>query len=266
MRVAILAGGQGTRMGRESGTPPKPLIEIGGRPVLWHILRLYAWFGHADVVIALGHRIEEIVQHFLQSPVWWNAVLVLPDGGTVDRSGHVGDWRIQLVDTGRTTASAGRIRRLRPCLDGETFMLTWCDGLADVEIPALIDFHRRQGRIATLTAVHPPSPFGRLELDGDRVAVFREKAVADNEWVNGAFFVIEPSLFEAVELSDDMPFEARPLEHLAASGQLGAFRHESFWQCMDTEGDRARLDRLWAGGQAPWKIWTDDDARARNRQ
>ncbi len=266
MKVAILAGGRGKRFGADSIGPPKPFVDIGGLPLLWHIMRLYGHFGHSDFVVALGHRSEEIVEQFLESRHWPGATLVLPDGSTVHRPGDGQGWHIRLVDTGPDTQSAGRIRRLRPFLEDETFMLTWCDGVADLDISALLDFHRRHGKTATLTAVHPPPRFGRLDLDGERVAVFEEKGLFGGEWINGAFFVLQPAVFDAVQMPDDTQFERAPVQQLVSSGELMAFRHDSFWRCVDFEGERQALDQLWRAGNAPWKTWTEDDAPVSHRE
>lgn len=255
MKVAILAGGRGERMGAATASPPKPLVAVGGLPLLWHIMRIYGHHGHTDFAVALGHRGGEIVRHFLESPHWSGVTLELPDGSEQRRAGDGPAWHVRLADTGCATQSAGRISKLRPFLGSGTFMLTWCDGVADLDVPALLDFHRRHGKTATLTAVHPPPRFGRLTLEGDRVSVFEEKAPIPGEWINGAFFVLEPDLFDAVPMADDIPFEGTPLRELAAAGELMAYRHESFWRCVDVESERRDLDRLWSAGNAPWKFW-----------
>jgi glucose-1-phosphate cytidylyltransferase len=235
VKTAILAGGLGTRFLDETRDKPKPMVEIGGRPILWHIMRYYAHFGHADFVVALGYR-GDVVRGFFDS-----------GGGDVS-------WRVRLADTGPDTSNGGRLLRLRPELGEATFFLTWGDGLSDVDLVRLLAFHRSHGKLATLTAVHPPSRFGELDLEGDRVERFREKPRDEQRWINGAFFVLEPGIFDYI-VGDDTVWEREPLERLAAEGQLMAYRHEGFWQCMDTSQERDSLESLWASGQAPWKVW-----------
>ena len=257
MRVAILAGGQGTRLAEETEARPKPMVEIGGEPILWHIMRHYARFGHRDFVIALGYRGEDIKRHVVDRSVLAGNLAVDLGNGTVSRDvdhGGRDDWTIRLIETGLETQTGGRIRRLQPYLGNETFMLTWGDGLADVDLDALLAFHRTHGRLATVTAVRPPPRFGQLELDGDQVVDFVEKPPAEGGWINGAFFVLEPGIFRYIE-GDDTPWEAEPMERLASDGQLMAYRHRSFWQCMDTIRDKRLLEALWADGTAPWKTW-----------
>jgi glucose-1-phosphate cytidylyltransferase len=237
LKVAILAGGRGTRMG--GGDAPKALAEIGERPILWHVMRIYAHAGFSDFVIALGHRGERI-------RAWVEEI-------QRDERDPASGWRIQAVDTGDDTATGGRVKRLAPHLGGGAFHLTWCDGIADVDPAALARFHAVHGRLATVTAVRPPSRFGHLELAGDRVTRFREKP-RHREWINGAFFVLESAVLDRVE-GDDTPFEGAPLEGLVRDGELMAFRHEGFWRCMDTLRERRELDTLWRRGEAPWKRW-----------
>lgn len=235
MKVAILAGGQGTRLAEETVVRPKPMVEIGGRPILWHIMRYYLHFGHREFLVALGYKGEFIREHFERHP---------PEGD------------VELVDTGIPTLTGGRIKRLAPRLGRETFMLTWGDGLSDVDLDALLAFHRSHGRLATLTAVRPPARYGHLEFDGDRVREFTEKPQTAEGWINGAFFVLEPGVFDYIA-GDDTQWERGPLENLARDGQLMAFRHEGFWQCMDTLREKHLLHQLWVGGRAPWKRWRD---------
>lgn len=228
MKTVILAGGLGSRMGSAFGDVPKALVPIAGRPVLRHVMDLFVAAGHADFVIALGHRGAAIRGHF-----------------------GAGEPRVELVDTPPDCDTGGRLARLRTHLDGERFFLTWCDGLADVDLPALLDFHRSHGRIATVTAVHPPSRFGHLDLDGARVTRFVEKPLRSPEWINGAFFVLEPAIFELLD-GDACSLEREVLPRLAERGELMAWRHESFWQCMDTPHEHALLESLCAAGRAPW--------------
>jgi glucose-1-phosphate cytidylyltransferase len=245
MKVAILAGGVGSRLIEETVTTPKALVAIGGRPILWHIMRYYAHFGCTEFVVALGHRGDEI-----------RACLA-----AIERE-H--GWTVAAVDTGEATQSGGRLKRLAAHLGGATFMLTWCDGLADVDLHALLSFHRAHGRLATVTAVHPPPRFGRLGLDGERVVEFAEKSAAPDQWINGAFFVLEPAVLDYIA-GDATVFERAPLERLTADGQLMAYRHDGFWQCMDTADEMRLLEGLWQGERAPWRVWTSEPARPARR-
>ncbi|WP_270935654.1 glucose-1-phosphate cytidylyltransferase [Falsiroseomonas oryzae] len=261
MKVAILAGGLGSRMGEETELRPKPMVEIGGRPILWHIMRYYAGYGHRDFVVALGHKGDVIRRYATDFAALRGGHLRIDydrrsvetqDAGAEDWP--MQGWTLELRETGAETNTGGRIRRLREAIGRERFMLTWGDGLSDVDLNALLAFHAAHGRMVTMTAVRPPPRFGHLELDGDRIAGFREKPERAEGWINGAFFVCEPEVFDLID-GDATQFEAEPLERLARDGQLMAFRHEGFWQCMDTPRDRARLEALWASGRAPWKIW-----------
>ncbi len=261
MKVAILAGGLGTRMGAETELRPKPMIEIGGRPILWHIMRYYACFGHRDFVVALGWK-GDVVRRYatdfaalggghLRIDYDRQHVEHLPAN---DTGWAMQGWTIELRETGASTNTGGRIRRLRDSIGRERFMLTWGDGVGDIDLNALLDFHTRHGRLVTMTAVRPPPRFGHLELEGDRIRGFQEKPDKAEGWINGAFFVCEPELFDLIE-GDETQFEQGPLQRLAREGELMAFRHEGFWQCMDTPRDRETLEGLWASGRAPWKIW-----------
>ena len=256
MKVGILAGGVGSRLSEETDLRPKPMIEIGGRPILWHIMMHYSHYGHKDFVIALGYKGEYIKRYMVDYCSLNGDLTVDLRTGTVEgRSRHEHDWRIELVDTGQLTNTGGRIKRLAPFMGGTTFCLTWGDGLSTVDIAGLLTFHRRHGRLATVTAVRPPARFGRLEIDGNTVRSFAEKPQLDEGWINGAFFVLEPGVFDYIE-GDDTQFEKEPLERLARDGQLMAYRHEGFWQCMDTLRDKVRLEALWSSGAAPWKQWS----------
>jgi glucose-1-phosphate cytidylyltransferase len=235
VKVAILAGGQGTRLGPETGITPKPMVEIGGRPLLWHIMRHYAAYGLTDFVVALGYK-GEVIERYLTDGV-------VPEGD---------DWRFDLVDTGAETDTGARLRRLESHLGSGTFMMTYSDGVADVNLDALLAFHRGHGKLATLTAVHPPARFGHLEFDGERVSSFREKPQTAEGWINGGFFVLEPAVLASIPEGEGISFERDTLETLAAAGELMAYRHTSFWQCIDTPRDKRTLEALWQGGVAPW--------------
>ena len=254
MKVGILAGGVGSRLSEETVVKPKPMVEIGGRPILWHIMMHYAAYGFKDFVIALGYK-GEVIKRYMAD------YCALESDMTVDlRTGkielhrhHSQDWRVELIDTGQHTGTGGRIKRLVPYMGG-TFFMTWGDGVSTVNLRELLAFHKRHGKIATVTAVRPPARFGRLDLDGDRVARFAEKPQLEEGWINGAFFVLEPEVADYIP-DDSTMFEQGPLGRLAEEGQLMAFRHEGFWQCMDTLRDKVLLERLWESGKAPWKIW-----------
>jgi glucose-1-phosphate cytidylyltransferase len=256
MKVVILAGGLGTRLSEETGRRPKPMVEIGGRPILWHIMKTYAHFGFEEFVIALGYKGEAIKQYFLDYYHLNSDLCVSLDNGDVAvRSGGREPWKVHLIDTGLQTQTGGRIKRLEPILRDETFMLTYGDGVADIDIEKLVEFHRREGRLATLTAVRPSARFGGVELANSKVARFEEKPRIQHGWINGGFFVLEPEVLENID-GDDTAWERAPLERLTAQGQLSAYLHDSFWQCMDTLRDVRMLEELWSGGNAPWKIWS----------
>jgi len=257
MKVGILAGGVGTRLVEETEVKPKPMVEIGGRPILWHIMRHYAHYGFKDFVIALGYKGEVIKKYMVDYTSLNGNLTVKLDTGKVHlHGGFRPDWTVELVDTGIPTLTGGRIKRLRPFLGNGTFMMTWGDGVSDVNLTDLLAFHRSHGKLATLTAVRPPARFGHLVFDGDRVGQFSEKPQTMEGWINGAFFVLEPGVFDYIE-GDDTQWEREPMERLAAHGQLMAYRHTSFWQCMDTLRDKKLLEDLWQNGGAPWKIWED---------
>lgn len=255
MKVAILAGGLGTRFAEQTRERPKALIEIGGRPILWHIMKYFDAGGLRDFVLALGYKRELIVEYFANLHLHSGNVTVRTKDGGVRVDGSDGpDWLVQMIDTGPTTMTGGRIKRLAPYVGNETFMLTWCDGLADVDLDALVRFHRSHGKLATVTTVHPPSRFGYVQLDGETVAGFTEKPSVAEGWINGAYFVLEPGVFDYID-GDETVWEREPLERLAADGQFVAYRHNSFWQCMDTIQEQQLLEALWNAKKAPWKIW-----------
>lgn len=247
MKVAILAGGLGSRLSEETRSKSKAMVRIGDEPVLWHIIDYYARFGFSDIIVALGYRAESVQEYFAGKDM---ALIASDDPAVHIWQGN--DCRVTLVDTGLETQNGGRIKRLRPYLDDERFMLTWCDGLSDIDLHALINFHDQHGKLATLTAVHPPARFGRLQLDGERIVDFQEKSIDPNEWINGAFFVLEPGIFNYIT-DDTTHWESEPLPRMAADGELMAFKHSSYWQCMDTLKDAQTLNALWRDNIAPWK-------------
>lgn len=255
--VAILAGGLGTRLAEETVTRPKPLVEIGGHPVIWHVMNHYAAFGMTEFTIALGHMKEAVIRYFLDLYATGRNVTIRTRDGSVQlhESDSAPDWTVHLIDTGPGTQTGGRIKRLRQQLGGGTFMLTWCDGLSNVDLAKLLAFHRSHGRLATMTVVRSPSRFGVVEFDGSRsVRSFREKPSEGSGWINGAFFVLEPGVFDYIA-DDSTAWERAPLESLAADGELVAYQHDSFWQCMDTLREKNMLEHLWSSGKAPWKTW-----------
>ena len=257
MKVVILAGGLGTRLSEETVARPKPMVEIGGKPLLWHLLHIYSSAGFDEFVIALGYR-QDVVKEYFHSfySVHNDLTIDLETGETIVRRRSLERWKIHLVDTGLNTATAGRIKRLRSIIGQERFMCTYGDGLASIDARELLRFHEERGREATLTAVRPPARFGGLELDGDRVTTFVEKPQLGEGWINGGFFVFEPSIFERIA-DDDTMLEHAPLSGLARDGQLSCFRHDGFWQPMDTLRDRRLLEELWASGSPPWMMRDD---------
>ncbi|HSC34841.1 MAG TPA: glucose-1-phosphate cytidylyltransferase [Thermodesulfobacteriota bacterium] len=257
MKVAILAGGYGSRLAEETEVKPKPMVEIGGHPILWHIMMHYAHFGYDEFIIALGYKGEVIKKYmvdycFLKS----NLKVKLRTGEIEANGGYKPDWTVELVDTGVPTQTGGRIKRLAPYIGDETFMLTWGDGVSDVDLHALLEFHRSHGKLATMTAVRPPARYGHLDLNGSRVLVFSEKPQTKEGWINGAFFVLEPEVFDYID-GDETVWEREPLERLAKDGELMAYKHSSFWQCMDTIREKHLLEKFWESGNPPWKIWRD---------
>ena len=255
MKVAILAGGVGSRIVEETAVKPKPMVEIGGRPILWHIMKYYQSFDFNEFVVALGYKGEYIKRYMVDSCHLYNDVTVHQGQGRVEvHDGPRDDWTAQLIDTGQNTNTGGRIKRLQPYLGDETFMLTWGDGVSNVDLHKLLEFHKSHGKLATLTAVRPTARFGRLELDGNQIAEFSEKPQTGEGWINGAFFVLEPAIFDYIA-GDDTQWEKEPLEELAKDGQLMAYLHEGFWQCMDTLREKQLLQSMWDRDDAPWKVW-----------
>jgi glucose-1-phosphate cytidylyltransferase len=256
MKVGILAGGLGTRLAEETVIKPKPMVEIGGKPILWHVMKHYARYGHTDFSIALGYKGEYIKSWMKDFSSLHGSMTVKTRTGEITlHDNNSEDWSVDLVDTGDNTNTGGRIKRLKPWIGNGTFMLTWGDGVSDVDLDALLAYHRSHGKLATLTTVRPPARFGHIEFEGDQVTTFTEKPQTAEGWINGAFFVLEPEIFDYIE-GDDTQWEKEPLERLAADGQLMAYRHTSFWQCMDTIRDKLLLEKLWQEGNAPWKTWS----------
>lgn len=256
MKVVILAGGLGTRISEESYLKPKPMIEIGGKPILWHIMNIFSCYGVDEFLIALGYRGEVVKEYFLNFYAMNNNITVdLATGGTTIHEGRQPRWKVHLVDTGPHTQTGGRVKRLEKWLgDDDTFMMTYGDGVADVDVRALLKFHQSHGKLATVTTVRPPARFGGIVFDGDRVAEFTEKPQAGEGWINGGFFVLDRRVLSYID-GDATLWEREPMERLASDGQLMAYRHTGFWQPMDTLRERKLLEDLWAAGNAPWKCW-----------
>jgi glucose-1-phosphate cytidylyltransferase len=256
MKVAILAGGLGTRLAEETSVRPKPMAEIGDRPVLWHIMKIYSAHGFNDFVVCLGYKGYMIKEYF--NNYFLHNCDVTFDMRTHGMEVHQNanePWHVTLVDTGADTMTGGRMKRVREYLGDEAFMLTYGDGVGDVDVTASLAFHRAHGKLATVTAVQPAGRFGSMELgDGDWVHRFQEKPEGDGGWINGGFFVLEPSVLDLIE-RDSTAWESEPMEALARAGELRAFKHRGFWQPMDTLRDKQHLDGLWNSGQAPWKTW-----------
>ncbi|WP_146664069.1 glucose-1-phosphate cytidylyltransferase [Anaerohalosphaera lusitana] len=263
MKVAILAGGLGSRLAEETHLKPKPMVEVGGKPILWHIMRHYSYYGFRKFAIALGYKGDYIKKYMTDYCMMHSDLTVDMHSGSVKvHNGGSLDWLVELVDTGLHTMTGGRIKRLEPLIGNQTFMLTWGDGVSDIDLRKLLAFHRSHGKLATLTAVHPTARFGHLDLDGDSVVEFSEKPQTREGWINGAFFVLEPEIFDYID-GDGTQWEKEPLERLAMDGQLMAYKHTSFWQCMDTLRDKRLLDSLWDSGKAPWKVWESGPAAER---
>jgi glucose-1-phosphate cytidylyltransferase len=254
VKTVILAGGLGTRLAEETDATPKPMVEIGGSPILWHIMKIYSSAGFSEFVLALGYRADVVKRYFLDYYRLRNDLTITGDGNVEVHDGSPEDWRIDLVDTGIETMTGGRIKRLADRLRDGTFMLTYGDGVADVPCAKLLEFHRSHGKLATVTAVRPPARFGGLTFDGDLVSDFVEKPQIGEGWINGGFFVLEPGVLDYID-GDETIWERDPLERLAGEGELAAFRHEGFWQPMDTLRDVRLLRALWESGDTPWKVW-----------
>lgn len=256
MKAVILAGGMGTRLAEETTVRPKPMVEIGGKPILWHIMKIYASHGINEFVICLGYKGYMIKEYFANYFLHTSDVTFDMASNRMEvHERHAEPWRVTLIDTGDSSRTGGRLRRVRSHVENEeNFCFTYGDGLGNVDISAAIAFHRKQGVSATVTAVTPPGRFGALEISGERVLAFREKPGGDGGWINGGFFVLSPSVLALID-GDDCMWEAEPIERLSQSGQLAAWKHDGFWQPMDTLRDKNHLEALWASGAAPWKRW-----------
>lgn len=255
MKVVILAGGFGTRLSEETETIPKPLVDVGENPILWHIMKHYEHYGLSDVVVALGYKGEAIKKYFMDYLNYHcNIRIDFSKAEVIVQDRSVEQWNLEMVDTGLNTQTGGRVKRLQPWLGEEAFMLTYGDGVSDINLRDLLELHRLQGKIGTVTAVRPPARFGGLIIDDNKVVEFTEKPQVGEGWINGGFMVFEPAVFEYIE-GDDVSLEAHVLETLAKDGQLAVFKHEGFWQCVDTLRDLQLLNSLWNSGSPPWKTW-----------
>jgi glucose-1-phosphate cytidylyltransferase len=254
MKVIILAGGFGTRLSEHTEVIPKPMVTVGGRPILWHIMKTYAHFGHKDFHLALGYKAEVIKEYFLNyRSLNADFTVNLASGEVEPLEIEDIDWRVTLVDTGSESMTGGRVKRMQSFIGNETFMLTYGDGLADIDIDALLKFHKSHGKMVTVSAVHPGARFGELELQKQQVISFKEKPQLTKGWINGGYFVCEPEFFNFI-FGDKTILEHEPLEKAAAMGELMAYHHDGYWQCMDTKRDRDNLEDLWKSNKAPWKI------------
>ncbi len=257
MKAVIFAGGLGTRISEETSTKPKPMVEIGGKPLLWHIMKIYAANGINDFVVCLGYKGYVIKEYFCNYYNHMSDLTVNLSKGCVEvHKNHAESWRITLVDTGEATMTGGRLKRVMPYLKNEkAFCLTYGDGVSDIDVKATIAFHKKHGKLATVSAVLPPGRFGALKLKGDAVRSFQEKPEGDGQYINGGFFVLSPKVVDYIDCGDETIWERSPLEKLAANNQLRAFRHDGFWQPVDTLRDKMHLEDLWQSNQAPWKVW-----------
>jgi glucose-1-phosphate cytidylyltransferase len=255
MKIVLLAGGLGTRFPEETDIKPKPMIEIGGRPILWHIMMHYAHFGFKHFIVALGYKGETIKKYMVDfCSLNSNLTVNIKNGDVIIHDGFKADWIVDLIDTGFGTQTGGRLKRLAPYIGNETFMMTYGDGVSDVNLQKLLEFHRQHGKKATLTAVRPTARFGHLDLNGDEVLEFTEKPQTKAGWINGGFFVLEPGVLDYID-GDGDDWSKEPCIKLSRDGQLMAYKHFSFWQCMDTLRDKILLESLWNSGNPPWKIW-----------
>jgi glucose-1-phosphate cytidylyltransferase len=258
MKVVILAGGLGTRLMEETEARPKPMVEIGGKPILWHIMKIYEAYGYNDFVLCLGYKAQSIKEYFLNYYLYNSDVSIDIEKNKVDvHFSNSESFKVTLVDTGLTTNTAGRIKKIQKYVQDETFMLTYGDGVADIDITKLVEFHKNHGKLATLTSIQTPGRFGNIEMDEDgQVNHFVEKPQGDGMWINGGFFVLEPGIFKYLEGDmDTIQWENVPLKEIANDGELAAYKHPGFWKPMDALRDRIELEQLWSSGEAKWKIW-----------
>jgi len=257
MKVVLLAGGYGTRISEESDLKPKPMIEIGGKPILWHIMKLYSHYGFNEFIICCGYKQYVIKEYFANYFLHMADVTFDMVNNTMEvHQKSAEPWKVTLVDTGLNTMTGGRVKRISDYVGDETFMLTYGDGVSNIDINKLVEFHKKGKRYATLTSVQPLGKFGALGLNGDTIESFQEKPKGDGAWINGGFFVLEPKIFDYIQDGDATIWERGPLENLARDGQLGTYEHEGFWQPMDTLRDKNDLENLWAKAKAPWKVWS----------
>ena len=254
MKVIILAGGFGTRLSEYTESLPKPMVRIDGKPILWHIMKTYAHFGHTDFYVALGYKAELIKEYFLHYRTL-NADFTVDLGTGVVNSHQLDevDWKVTLVNTGQHSMTGGRVKRMQPYIGNETCLLTYGDGVSDVDLDQLITFHKSHRKLVTVTAVHPGARFGELEMNGNKVTNFKEKPQITQGWINGGYFVVQPEFFDLIK-DDSTILERDPLEEAALRGELMAYHHEGFWKCMDTKRDRDSLEEMWRSGDAPWKV------------
>ena len=253
MKVIILAGGFGTRLSEYTESIPKPMVTVGGKPILWHIMNTYAKFDHKDFYVALGYKADVIKEYFLNYRALNSDFTVnLSNGSIVEHQQDAVDWKVSLVDTGLNSMTGGRVKRMQNFIGNEPFLLTYGDGVADIDIDSLVKFHKSHGKMVTVSAVHPGARFGELDIDSSVVTSFKEKPQVTQGWINGGYFVIEPEFFNLIE-GDNTILEKEPLEKVAQMGELMSYQHDGFWQCMDTKRDRDSLEDLWKAGSAPWK-------------
>lgn len=256
MKVVLLAGGFGTRISEESHLKPKPMIEVGDKPILWHIMKLYAYYGHNEFIICAGYK-QHVIKEWFANYFLHNSDITFDftnDNQMIVHSNVAEPWKVTVVDTGINTFTGGRIKRIQKYIGEEPFLLTYGDGVSDVNIEELLDFHKQKGGHATLTAVRPDGRFGIIDIENDKVMSFREKNKEDMGWINGGFMVCEPKIFDYIE-GDDTIFERYPLEQIAKEGMLNSYKHYGFWQCMDTLRDKEKLEKMWYSYEAPWKVW-----------
>lgn len=258
MKVVILAGGMGTRLSEVTDLRPKPMVEIGNKPILWHIMKLYSFYGFNDFIICCGYKGSFIKEYFHHYYMHHSDITINLQDNSVDYHGSKAEpWKITLVETGLNTMTGGRIKRIEKFIDNETFMLTYGDGVSNVNIKELLEFHKNNKKMATVTAVKPSGRFGALEIENNDVRSFYEKPQGDGAWINGGFFVLEPGIFNYIENQNDTIWERSPMEKLAFENQLCAYRHEGFWKPMDTLRDKTDLESLWNSNKADWKVWDD---------